>query len=235
MRPTSRSPLTTGPTFSGVPEQMMSPAFSSKAWLSCAICSATLQIMKLRSPSCLTWLIADARRKPGTYNYGSSGNYGTMHVPTEMLKSSAGFRMTHIPYTGAGPAIVALLGGQIDALASGPSTVVQQIQSGKLRALAHWGDQPLAALPGVRSLTQAGYAVRFAQWSGRFVPSKTPDDIAQRLRAAAKRVAADSAVRQIVAKAGSPIEYLDAPEFQTDWDTDAAAMTQAVRRIGKLE
>ncbi len=179
--------------------------------------------------------IADLKRKPGTYNYGSSGNYGTMHVPMEMLKASAGFRMTHIPYTGAGPAIVALLGGQVDALASGPSTVVQQIQAGKLRALAHWGDQPLAALPGVPSLTRSGYPVRFAQWSALFVPSKTPDDIVQRLRAAAAAVAADPAVRQVVAKAGSPIEYLDAPEFQTYWDLDADTMTRAVRKIGKLD
>ena len=179
--------------------------------------------------------VADARRQPGRYNYGSSGNYGTMHVPMEMLKTSAGFRMTHIPYTGAGPAIVALLAGQVDAVASGPSTVVQQIQAGKLRALAHWGDQPLAALPGVPSLAQLGYPVRFAQWSGLFVPSKTPDDVVQRLRAAAARVAADPAVVQVVAKAGSPIEYLDAPEFQTYWDRDAASMTQAVRAIGKLE
>jgi tripartite-type tricarboxylate transporter receptor subunit TctC len=183
----------------------------------------------------LAEFVADAKRKPGTYNYGSSGNYGTMHVPMEMLKASAGFRMTHIPYTGAGPAIVALLAGQVDALASGPSTVVQQIQAGKLRALAHWGEQPLAALPGVPSLTQSGYPVRFAQWSALFVPSGTPDDVVQRLRAAAAKVAVDPAVRQVVAKAGSPIEYLDAPEFQTYWDKDAANMTQAVRRIGKLE
>jgi tripartite-type tricarboxylate transporter receptor subunit TctC len=180
-------------------------------------------------------LIEDAKKKPGAFNYGSSGNYGTMHVPMEMLKNSAGFRMTHIPYTGAGPAIIALLAGQIDAIASGPSTVVQQIQAGKLRALAHWGEHPLAALPGVPSLTQSGYPVRFAQWSALFVPSKTPDDIVQRLRAAAARAAADPAVRQVVNKAGSPIEYLDAPDFQTYWDADAAVMTQAVRRIGKLE
>jgi tripartite-type tricarboxylate transporter receptor subunit TctC len=183
----------------------------------------------------LAEFVADARRQPGRYNYGSSGNYGTMHVPMEMLKTSAGFRMTHIPYTGAGPAIVALLAGQVDAVASGPSTVVQQIQAGKLRALAHWGDQPLVALPGVPSLAQLGYPVRFAQWSGLFVPSKTPDDVVQRLRAAAAKVAADPAVTQVVGKAGSPIEYLDAPEFQSYWDSDAARMTQAVRAIGKLE
>jgi tripartite-type tricarboxylate transporter receptor subunit TctC len=179
--------------------------------------------------------VADMKKQPGRFNYGSSGNYGTMHVPMEMLKSSAGFRMTHIPYTGAGPAIIALLAGQIDAIASGPSTVVQQIQAGKLRPLAHWGEQPLAALPGVPSLAQSGYPVRFAQWSALFVPSKTPDDVVQKLRAAAARAAADPTVRQVVGKAGSPIEYLDAPEFQTYWDADAAVMTQAVRKIGKLE
>ena len=196
----------------------------------------TVLVVRADAPwKTLAEFIADAKRRPGALNYGSSGNYGTMHVPMEMLKTSAGFRMTHIPYTGAGPAIVALLAGQIDAVASGPSTVVQQIQAGKLRALAHWGDQPLAALPGVPSLTQAGYPVRFAQWSALFVPSGTPDDVVQRLRSAAAKVAADPVVRQVVAKAGSPIEYLDAPEFQNYWDQDAASMVQAVRRIGKLE
>jgi tripartite-type tricarboxylate transporter receptor subunit TctC len=113
--------------------------------------------------------------------------------------------------------------------------VVQQIQAGKLRALVHWGDRALESLPGTPSLTQAGYPVRFAQWSGLFVPATTPEAIAQRLRQAAAKVAADPAVRQIVNKAGSPIEYLDAPEFQTYWDADAALMVRAVRGIGRLE
>ena len=196
----------------------------------------TVLVVRADAPwQTLAEFVADLRRQPGKYNYGSSGNYGTMHVPMEMLKAAAGFRMAHIPYTGAGPALVALLAGQVDAVASGPSTVVQQIQAGKLRALAHWGERPLSALPGVPSLTQAGYPVRFAQWSALFVPSKTPEDVVQRLRAAAAKVASDPAVRQVVNKAGSPIEYLDAPEFQTYWDADAAVMTQAVRRIGKLE
>ena len=196
----------------------------------------TVLVVRADAPwKTLAEFVADLKRSPGKFNYGSSGNYGTMHVPMEMLKASAGIRMTHIPYTGAGPAIVALLGGQVDAVATGPSTVVQQIQGGKLRALAHWGDRALDALPGVTSLTQAGYPVRFAQWSGLFVPASTPEAVAQRLRQAAARVAADLAVRQVVTKAGSPIEYLDAPEFQTYWDADAALMVRAVRGIGKLE
>lgn len=196
----------------------------------------TVLVVRADAPwKTLSEFIADARVKPGTYNYGSSGNYGTMHVPMEMLKNSAGFRMTHIPYTGAGPAIVALLAGQVDAVASGPSTVVQQIKAGKLRALAHWGDKPLAALPDVPSLEQAGYKVKFAQWSGLFVPAGTPDEIVRKLRAASAKVAADPAVVQVIERAGSPLAYLDAPEFQTYWNADANRMTDAVRKIGKVE
>src|SRR3954463_15373403 len=71
--------------------------------------------------------IDDAKKRPGAINYGSSGNYGTMHVPMEILAQNAGIKLTHVPYTGAGPAVVALLGGQIDAVSSGPATVLQQV------------------------------------------------------------------------------------------------------------
>jgi tripartite-type tricarboxylate transporter receptor subunit TctC len=179
--------------------------------------------------------VAAAKARPGTYNYGSSGNYGTMHVPMEMLKAEAGFRMTHIPYTGAGPAVLALLGGQVDAIASGPSTVAQHIKAGRLRALAHWGEAPLAALPEVPSLKQLGVPASFAQWSALFVPAGTPDDIVNKLRAAARKAAQDPAVIQTIGRAGSPVEYLDAPEFQAYWASDARRMTEAVNRIGKVE
>ena len=179
--------------------------------------------------------VTDAKRKPGVFNYGSSGNYGTMHVPMEMLKSQAGFRMVHIPFTGAGPAVVALLGGQVDAIASGPATVAQHVRGGRLRALAHWGEQPLLSLPEVPSLTSLGVPVRFAQWSGLFVPAATPGEVVQRLRAAAGKVATDPQVQQIIRTAGSPVLYLDAPQFQVYWDADAALMADVVRRIGKVE
>jgi len=196
----------------------------------------TVLVVRADAPwKTLAEFVADVKKKPGTYNYGSSGNYGTMHVPMEMLKARAGIFMTHIPYTGAGPAVLALLGGQVDAVASGPSTVAQQIKAGKLRALAHWGDKPLAALPDVPSLKQAGFPASFAQWSALFVPAGVPDDVVQKLRAAARKAAMDPNVVNTINRAGSPIEYLDAPEFQAYWDSDAAAMVQAVRRIGKVE
>jgi tripartite-type tricarboxylate transporter receptor subunit TctC len=196
----------------------------------------TVLVVRAEAPwKTLAEFVADLKTQPGKFNYGSSGNYGTMHVPMEMFKASAGFRMTHIPYSGAGPAVLALLGGQVDAVSTGPSTVAQQIKAGKLRALAHWGDKPLASLPEVPSLAQAGHAVAFAQWSALFVPAGTPDDVVHKLRAAAKKAAADPQVVQTIGRAGSPIEYLDAPEFQTYWNADAALMTEAVKKIGKVE
>ena len=179
--------------------------------------------------------VADAKRKPTAYNYGSSGNYGTMQVPMEMLKSAAGFRMTHIPYTGAGPAITALLGGQVDVLASGPSSVVQHIRAGKLRALAHWGHRPLASLPEVPSLAERGFDVQYVQWSGIFVGAETPPAAVQRLREAVRKVATDPAVQQTVLRAGSPIEYLDAPEFADYWHKDVQTMANVVKLIGRVE
>ena len=129
----------------------------------------------------------------------------------------------------------ALLAGQVDALSTGPASVVAHIKAGKLRALAHWGDKPLVSMPEVPSLKTAGYPVQFAQWSALFVPAGTPDAIVQRLRAAARKVATDPPVVQTISRAGSPIEYLDAPEFQAYWDADAKVMTEAVRGIGKVE
>jgi tripartite-type tricarboxylate transporter receptor subunit TctC len=179
--------------------------------------------------------VADAKHKPGSYNFGSSGNYGTMHVPMEMLKSAAGFRMTHIPFTGAGPAVTALLGGQVDALASGPASIVQHVKAGKLRALAHWGEAPLASMPEVPSLRERGLAVQYAQWSGLFVPAGTPAPVVQTLRAAMNKLAADPAFQQAIARTGSPLAYQDADAFASYWSADIKTMTQVVQRIGRVD
>src|ERR1043165_9336498 len=151
-------------------------------------------VLAVRADSPWTTLqefIDDARRRPGAINYGSSGNYGTMHMPMEMFAQSAGIKLTHVPFTGAGPAVVALLGGTVDAIASGPSTVIQHVKAGKLRVLASWGDKRLASLPDVPTLKESGYDAVFFQWSGLFVPAGTPDAIVARLRDAARAAAAD--------------------------------------------
>jgi tripartite-type tricarboxylate transporter receptor subunit TctC len=179
--------------------------------------------------------IEDARKRPGVLNYGSSGNYGTMHVPMEILAQAAGMKLTHIPFTGAGPAVLALLGGQIDAVSTGPATVLQQVKAGKLRVLAHWGHAPLASMPEVASLKDLGYNAEYAQWSGLFIPSGTPEAIAQRVRAAARSAAQDPKVREVIQNTGSPVVFLDSPDFEKYVQADARQMTDVVRKIGKVE
>ncbi|HXE47486.1 MAG TPA: tripartite tricarboxylate transporter substrate binding protein [Ramlibacter sp.] len=179
--------------------------------------------------------VEDARKRPGAINYGSSGNYGTMHVPMEILAQNAGVKMTHVPFTGAGPAVVALLGGQIDAVSSGPATVLQHVKAGKLRVLAHWGNGKLEALPDVPSLKDAGYDAEYAQWSGLFIPAATPEPVAQRLRAAARAAAQDPKVKQVILNAGSPVLYQDTPDFEKYVQADARRMADVVKKIGKVE
>jgi tripartite-type tricarboxylate transporter receptor subunit TctC len=179
--------------------------------------------------------VADARKRPGGITYGSSGNYGTMHVPMEMFASSAGVKLLHVPYTGAGPAVIGLLGGNIDSVASGPSTVIQHVKAGKLRVLASWGDKRLASLPDVPTLTESGYDAVFFQWSGLFAPAGTPEAIIVRLREAARAAAIDPRFMAALATVETPIQYMDAPELQRFWDADAKKLGDVVRRVGKLE
>ena len=179
--------------------------------------------------------VADAKKRPAAINYGSSGSYGTMHVPMEILAQTAGIKLTHIPFTGAGPAVVALLGGQIDAVSSGPATILQQVKAGKLRVLAHWGTTALSVLPDVPSLKDAGFNAEYAQWSGLFIPKDTPEPVAQRLRSAARVAAQDSRVKEVILGAGSPVLYQDTPDFEKYVQADARRMVDVVKRIGKVE
>lgn len=168
------------------------------------------------------------------FSYGSSGNYGTMHVPVEQMRAAIGANLLHVPYTGASPAIVALLGGQVDFIATGPSTVAGHIQSGRLRALAQWGAGPIPTLPGVPTLSELKVPVTYAQWTGLFAPASTPDAALARLREAAQFAANDARVKQALQSAGTYLQYQDTAEFEQYVAHDADAMRKVVQQMGKV-
>jgi len=214
------------------------PMYQFRDFVPIARFTADPTVLAVRADSpwkTLAEFVADARKRPGAITYGSSGNYGTMHVPMEMFDAAAGIKMLHVPFTGAGPAVIALLAGTIDSVSSGPSTVVQHVKAGKLRVLATWGDKRLASLPDVPTLTEAGFPVVFTQWTALFVPAGTPEPAIVKLRDAARAAVADPKFVAAMTTVETPIQYLDAPEMQRFWDADNQKLGEAVRRIGKLE
>jgi len=180
--------------------------------------------------------VAAARANPGLIPYGSSGTYGTLHVAMEMLAAAAGIRLLHVPFGGAGPAITALLAGQIQALASAPGTLTQHVRDGRLRVLGCWGSQRVAAFPETPTFVERGFPdVEFYIWAGLFAPAATPAPVMSRLRDAVRDAVRDPDLVRAFTAAGAPVAYLDAPDFARFFAEDSARLVRAVRRIGRVE
>ncbi len=214
------------------------PPYEMNQFSPIALISADPTVLVVRSDA--PWktvkdFVEDAKKRPDKINYSSSGIYGTLHMAMEIFASAAGIRLFHIPYSGGGPAVSALLGGQVEALASGPSAVIGQIKGGKLRALASWGDKRLASLPDVPTFKELGYNAEFYIWSGLFASAGTPAPVLQTLRNAARQAVEDADFKNTMAKIETPVNYLDAPEFQKFWDKDAQVLAEAVKRVGRVE
>jgi tripartite-type tricarboxylate transporter receptor subunit TctC len=127
-------------------------------------------------------LVALAKSKPGSLNYGSGGNGSAANLATEYFKMQTGTSLLHIPYRGTAPAVTDLLGGQIQVLFTGAPAVIGQIKNGQLRALAVSSPQRLAALPDLPTMAESGYKDFEAdQWYGVVAPAGTPPAIITKL------------------------------------------------------
>jgi tripartite-type tricarboxylate transporter receptor subunit TctC len=214
------------------------PAFELSDFAPIALVTADPTVLVVRSDGpykTLKDLVEAAKANPGKINYSSSGVYGTLHVAMEIFSSSAGIKLFHVPYQGGGPAVTALLGGQVEASAQGPAAAIGQIKGGKFRALASWGTERLKLLPEIPTFKELGYDAEFYIWSGVFAPASTPAAIQTRLRAAVREAATSSEFKAAMEKVSTPVSYLDAPEFKKYWDRDAARLKVAVEKIGKVE
>jgi tripartite-type tricarboxylate transporter receptor subunit TctC len=180
--------------------------------------------------------VAAAKADPGGIPYGSSGNYGTLHVAMEMFANAAGIRLLHVPFGGAGPAITALLSGQTKAMASAPGTLTQHVREGRLRVLACWGKERAPAFPDVPTFMEKGFGeVEFYIWAGLFAPAATPAPVVQRLREAMRQAVQDPQLVQAFTAAGAPVAYMDAPDFARFFADDSARLLRAVAKIGRVE
>jgi len=180
--------------------------------------------------------VEDAKKRPGRIPYGSSGPYGTLHVAMEMFAASAGIKLQHIPFRGAAPALNAILTGTVQAVASAPGTLKQLVDDGKMRVLANWGAQRIASFPDLPTFQERGYKdVEFYIWAGLFAQAALPTPIMSRLRAAMAEAVQSPEVIKTFETAGSPVAYMDAPEFARFVETDSARLVAAVKRIGRVE
>ena len=214
------------------------PAYSLSQLAPIALISADPTFLTVRSDS--PWksakdFVADAKKKAGQLSFSSSGVYGALHMPMEMFMHAAGIKMRHVPTTGGGPALNALLGGHVDVTAGGPAAISGHVQGGKLRPLAGWGTKRHPSYPDVPTFKELGYDVEYYIWAGLFAPAGTPEPVMKVLRDAVRKAVEDPDFKAQMQKVHSPIVYMDAPEFRKYWESDAKRLAAAVKVVGKVE
>ena len=153
--------------------------------------------------SSLQELIALAKARPGQLNYATTGAGGSGHLANELLNILAGIKTQHIPYKGAGPALVDLIGGQVQIFINNPLTVIPHIKSGRLKAMAITGEARIPALPQVPTFTEAGLpGLDVSPWFFVLAPAGTPKTIIDKLSTEIARIVAMPDVQDYLATQG---------------------------------
>ncbi|MDB5925051.1 MAG: putative Bug-like extracytoplasmic solute binding receptor, family [Betaproteobacteria bacterium] len=169
------------------------------------VATETLMVVNPAVPAnSLQELIALAKAKPGQLNFGSSGSGTTNHLAMELFAILAKIKMQHIPYKGAGPAVIDLMGGQIQIFTNNALPLTPFVKSGKIRAIAVSGETRLRSLPDVPTFTQGGlpgYEVK--SWQGMLAPAKTPKPIIDKLSQEIARILQIPDVRETLLTMGA--------------------------------
>lgn len=142
-------------------------------------------------------LIALAKASPGKLKFASSGNGAINHLAGELFATMADIKLMHVPYKGGGPAAVALLGGEVDMVFGEPSTLLANIQAGKLRAIATTSNARSISLPDIPTISESGVpGYDVTSWNGVLAPAGTPPAFIARLNEAFNSVLADPEMRK---------------------------------------
>ncbi|OFQ51857.1 Bug family tripartite tricarboxylate transporter substrate binding protein [Achromobacter xylosoxidans] len=159
-------------------------------------------------------LIALLKRKPGEYNFASSGSGSTQHIAAELFKDATGVQMTHIPYRGSGPAMVDLMGGQVQIAFETASSVIPHIKSGKVHALAVLSARRNPQLPDVPTMAEAGVSgVEMSAWYGIYMPSGTPAAVQRRVHDSVNAVLAMPETQTRLQAIGADISPMSQAQF----------------------
>ncbi|WP_444814693.1 Bug family tripartite tricarboxylate transporter substrate binding protein [Variovorax flavidus] len=176
--------------------------------------------------------LAAAKAKPGEMKVGNSGNGSIWHLAAAGLEDKTGVKFNHVPYQGAAPGVVALLGGHIDAVAVSPGEVAAHVQGGKLKMLAVMADQRLKAFDKVPTLKERNIDLSIGTWRGLAVHKATPPDIVTTLRTAARKAAEEPMLREQLEKLNLGFAYLDAEAFGQAMQRDHEYFKQLVQKLG---
>lgn len=177
-------------------------------------------------------LIAAARKPGASLTYGSAGMGNSTHLNAALFNARAGTQMAHVPYKGAGQAIAALLGSEINILFTSTTSSMQYIKAGRLRALAYNHSERLDALPDVPTLTEAGVSgtvIEGGSWYGVFAPPQTPHAIVVRLQREIAQAAREPAVRERFTTLGLEPDGRSPEEFKAFVERSIARFRELVK------
>ncbi len=178
-------------------------------------------------------LIQLAKSKPGQLHYGTGGPGGASHMATELLSTVSGIRLVLVNYKGTGPAMTALLGGEVHLLIVGIATALPHTKAGKIKALGVTGSTRSPLVPDIPTISEAGLAgYEFDVWYGMFAPSKTPRAIIVKINSAVNRALQQSETRQRLAAFGvDPLGGTE-EEFARYFRSEVAKWRKVIQEAG---
>jgi tripartite-type tricarboxylate transporter receptor subunit TctC len=181
-------------------------------------------------------LVADAKANPNKVIYSSSGLYGASHIPTVLFARSAGnLEMRHLPTNGGGPAVTAVLGGNVNFFMSPTSIALPHIRAGKVQPLAVSSAKRTKSLPDVPTFKELGYDLEYYFWVGIFAPKGTAGPIVNTLREGLNKAAHSKQFLDTLENLGQELAYMDQPEFAAFWAVDAKRQEDAIVAIGRVQ